>query len=211
MKLYYAPGACSLSDEIALREAGLSFEAEAVDIRTKRTESGTDFRHINPKGYVPALVLDGGDVVTENVAVLDWIADQYPALRPKGALSRTRLVEMLAFIATEIHRAFKPLWHGGAEPDKQKARETVAALLRFAATQMRGSYLFGDELSAADGYLFVMVRWAEKFGIAVPDVLLEFRRRMEERPLVQAALERHEGTLRKSTGSSTAQHAAASA
>jgi glutathione S-transferase len=211
MKLYYAPGACSLSDEIALREAGLRFEAEAVDIRTKRTESGANFRDINPKGYVPALVLDGGEVITENVAVLDWIADQSPALRPKGALSRTRLVEMLAFIATEIHRAFKPLWHSGAEPDKQKARETVAALLRFAATQMRGSYLFGDELSAADGYLFVMVRWAEKFGIAVPDVLLEFRRRMEERPLVQAALERHEGTLRKSTGSSTAQHAAASA
>lgn len=193
MKLYYSPGACSLSDEIALLEAGLRFEAEAVDIRSKRTESGADFHDINPKGYVPALVLDDGEVVTENVAVLDWIAGQYPALRPKGALSRTRLLEMLAFISTEIHKAFKPLWHGGTEPEKQKAREKVAALLQFIATQLRGNYLFGDELSAADGYLLVMLRWAEKFGIAVPEALLGFRRRMEARPSVQAAVTRHEG------------------
>jgi glutathione S-transferase len=210
MKLYYAPGACSLSDEIALREAGLPFEAQAVDIRTKRTEAGADFRDVNPKGYVPALVLDDGAVITENVAVLDWIADQNPALRPKGALSRTRLLEMLAFIATEIHPAFKPLWHSSAEPEKQKAREKVAALLRFAATQMRGDYLFGDELSAADGYLFVMVRWAEKFAIAVPDALLGFRRRMEERPLVRSALERHDAMLRKPAVASAPQYAAAS-
>lgn len=210
MKLYYAPGACSLSDEIALLEAGLRFEAEAVDLRTKRTESGADFHDVNPKGYVPALVLDSGEVITENIAVLDWIAEQHPALRPNGSLARTRLLEMLAFISTEIHRAFKPLWHGGAEPDKQRARDTVAALLQFAATQMQGNYLFGDELSAADCYLYVMVRWAGKFGIAVPDVLLGFRHRMEERTLVQAAVERHDGTLQKRSASSAARPAAAS-
>jgi glutathione S-transferase len=122
--------------------------------------------------------------------VLYWIADQYPALRPRGALSRTRLLEMLAFISTEIHRAFKPLWHGGGVPDKQQARETVASLLQFTATQMQGDFLFGDEMSAADCYLFVMLRWADKFDVAVPEALLRLRRRMESRPSVQAALER---------------------
>ena len=91
-----------------------SFEIEAVDIHTKRTEIRRGFSlTINPKGYVPALVLDDGETITENIAVLDWIAEQYPALRPNGALSRTRHLEMLTFISTEIHRAFKPLWHGG--------------------------------------------------------------------------------------------------
>jgi glutathione S-transferase len=188
MKLYYAPGACSLADHIALLEAGLSFEAVAVDIRTKRTQSGADFRDVNPKGYVPALVLDGGEIITENIAVLDWIAEQYPALRPEGALSRTRLLEMLTFISTEIHRAFKPMWHGGGESEKQKARETVANLLQFTAGQMHGDYLFGDRLSVADCYLFVMLRWADRFGIAAPEALRRLQRRMQERPSVQAAL-----------------------
>lgn len=189
MKLYYARGACSLADHIALLEAGQSFAIEAVDIRTKRTETGADFRAVNPKGYVPALLLDNGEIITENIAVLDWIAEQYPALRPDGALSRTRLLEMLTFISTEIHRAFKPMWHAGSEAEKQKARDTVASLLRFTATQMRGDYLFGNRISAADCYLFVMLRWAEKFGVAVPEVLLRLRQRMDARPSVRAALE----------------------
>ena len=122
MKLYYSPGACSLADHIALLEVGAKFETEAVDIRTKRTASGEDFRTINPKGYVPALVLDDCETLTENIAVLDWIAEQYPQLRRNGSLSRTRQLEMLAFISTEIHIAFKPLWHGAAEADKQDER-----------------------------------------------------------------------------------------
>jgi glutathione S-transferase len=204
MKLYFAPGACSLADHIALLEAGQHFETMAVDIRTKRTELGTDFHDINPKGYVPALVLDSGETITENIAVLDWIADQHPALRPKGALSRTRLLEMLAFISTELHRAFKPLWHGGAEQEKQKARETVAMLLRFTATQVRGSYLFGDELSVADCYLFVMLRWADNFDIAVPEALLRLRHRMEERASVQAALKREDSLVLRNRSSAVA-------
>jgi glutathione S-transferase len=190
MKLYYAPNACSLADHIALLEVGARFEAEAVDIRTKRTASGEDFRTINPKGCVPALLLDDCEILTENVAVLDWIAEQYPQLRRNGVLSRTRQLEMLAFIATELHHTFKPLWHGGTEFDKEQARETVASLFQFTATRMRGDYLFGDELSAADCYLYVMLRWAERFGIAVPDTLLRLQWRMEERPAVQAALAR---------------------
>jgi glutathione S-transferase len=190
MKLYYAPGACSLADHIALLEAGAKFETEAVDIRTKRTASGEDFRTINPKGYVPALVLDDCEVLTENVAVLDWIAEQYPQLRRNGVLSRTRQLEMLTFISTEIHRAFKPMWHAGAETEKQKACETVTRLFEFTAGRMQGDYLFGDELSVADCYLYVTLRWAEKFGVAVPDALLRLQWRMEQRPAVQAALGR---------------------
>jgi glutathione S-transferase len=192
MKLYYAPNACSLADHIALLEVGARFEAEAVDIRAKRTASGEDFYTINPKGYVPALVLDDCEILTENVAVLDWIAEQYPQLRRNGVLSRTRELEMLAFIATEIHRAFKSLWRGGREEEKQKAREEVASLLQFTAARLQGGYLFGDELSAADCYLYVMLRWAERFGIAIPDALLRMQWRMEERPAVQAALAREE-------------------
>ena len=194
MKLYYAPNACSLADHIALLEVDARFEAEAVDIHTKRKASGEDFYAINPKGCVPALVLDDCEVLTENVAVLDWIAEQYPQLRHNGVLSRTRQLEMLAFIATELHRAFKPLWHGGMESEKAQAKESVANLLRFTATRLSGDYLFGSELSVADCYLYVMLRWAERFGIAVPEALLRFQWRMEQRPAVQAALAR-EGSV----------------
>jgi glutathione S-transferase len=191
MKLYYSPGACSLADHIALLEVGAKFEAEAIDIRTKKTASGEDFLTINPKGYVPALVLDDCEILTENIAVLDWIADQYPQLRRNGVLSRTRQIEMLAFISTEIHRAFKPMWHGTDE-EKSKARGAITGLFEYAAKQMQGDYLFGGELTVADCYLFVMTRWAERFDVAMPDKLRRFRRRMEERPAVKAALETEE-------------------
>ena len=191
MKLFYSPGACSLADHIALLEVGAKFEAVAVDIRTKKTASGEDFLAINPKGYVPALVLDDCEILTENIAVLDWIADQYPQLRRNGALSRTRQIEMLAFISTEIHRAFKPMWHG-TDAEKDKARETITGLLEYAAKQFQGDYLFGRELTVADCYLFVMTRWADKTDVAMPDALRRFARRMEQRPAVKAALETEE-------------------
>lgn len=200
MKLYYAPNACSLADHIALLEGGARFDAEAVDLRTKKTASGEDFREINPKGYVPALVLDNGDLLTENIAVLDWIAAQYPALQPGDIMARTRQLEMLAFISTEIHRAFKPMWRDGTEAQKQQARDAVANLLQFTATQMRGDYLLGDSLSVADCYLFVMLRWAEKFGIAVPEALLSVQWRMEARPSVQAAIAQEELFMRQRSG-----------
>lgn len=194
MKLYFSPGACSLADHIALLEVGAKFEAEAVDIHTKRTASGDDFRAISPKGYVPALVLDDCEILTENIAVLDWISEQYPQLRRNGSLSRTRQLEMLAYISTEIHGAYKPLWHGGGEAGKQAARERIAGLFAFVASKLQGDYLFGSEPSAADCYLFVMLRWAGKFGIAAPDALVSLQRLMEARPSVRAALEREEGT-----------------
>jgi predicted GNAT family acetyltransferase len=133
-------------------------------------------------------------VLTENIALLDWIAGQAPSLQPSGAMGRSRQLEMLSFIESDIHHAFKPMWHDSSEAEKRKAAETIAGLLRFAATQMRGDYLFGDQLSAADCFLFVMLRWAEKFGVAVPDVLLRLQWRMTQRPAVEDAIRREEGT-----------------
>ena len=118
MKLYYAPGACSLADHIALHEAGLPFEHEEVDLKTKRTEGGADFSKINPKGYVPALTLDSGETLSENIAILDWIAHQKTALKPAGPLGHTHLLEALAYISTEIHKTFKPFFSGAGDDEK---------------------------------------------------------------------------------------------
>lgn len=185
MKLYYSPLACSLADHIALIEAGVPFDRESVDLRTKRTRSGADFSRVTSKGYVPALVLDDGEVLTENIAILDWLAAQYPALGVAGPLGRTRLLEALAFISTEIHRSFKPLWHGGNEI---RARLTISSLLHDQADVMAGDYLFGATPSVADFYLFVMLLWAERFDVGTPAPLLTMRDRMKQRPAVEAAL-----------------------
>ena len=194
MKLYYSPLACSLADHIALREAGMAFDTERVDLRTLRTETGADFRVINPKGYVPALVLDGGELLTENVAVLDWIAGEAPVLSVDGPLGRTRVLEALTYITTEIHRAFKPMWHRGNEAEKATASATVTRLMTPMSDAMGGDYLFGDRPSVADFYLFVMLLWAERFGVETPTALGAMRERMKGRPAAREALI-HEGLL----------------
>lgn len=194
MKLYYSPGACSLSDHVALHEAGLSFDHEKVDLKTKQTESGRDFLAINPKGYVPALTLDSGETLSENVAILDWIAHQDGALKPQGALGHTHLLEALAFISTEIHKAFKPFFAGASDEDKEKAGQTILKRMGYLADTMQGDYLFGGDLSAADCYLFVMLLWARKNGLDVPTKLAALRDRMLERPAVQKAM-KHEGLI----------------
>lgn len=139
LKLYYAPGACSLANHIALHEAGAPFDTERVDIRTHTTEHGIDFRTISSKGYVPALILADGHMLTENIAVLDYLATLYPQLAPAGPLGRTRMIEGLAFISTELHRAFKPMWHGGSERERAHASETVTGLLDLLSEGMRAS------------------------------------------------------------------------
>jgi glutathione S-transferase len=194
MKLYYAPGACSLSDHIALHEAGLSFNHEKVDLKTKRTEGGADFAGINPKGYVPVLTLDSGETVSENIAILDWIAHQNPALKPAGPMGHTRLLEALAYISTEIHKAFKPFFSGAGDDEKAKAGETIGKRMAYLADMMTDHYLFGPDVSVADCYLFVMLLWAQKNGVEAPGRLVEFRDRMMERPSVQTAM-RHEGLI----------------
>lgn len=194
MKLYYSPLACSLADHIALLEAGVPFERERVDLKTKRTASGADFNDVTRKGYVPALVLDSGEVLTENIAILDWLAAQYPALGAAGELGRTRLLEALAFISTEVHRSFKPMWHAESETQKARARATISRLLDNLADTLEGDYLFGHAPSVADFYLFVMLLWAERFNIGIPASFIALRHRMAARPAVQAAM-RHEGLL----------------
>jgi glutathione S-transferase len=192
MKLYYSPLACSLADHIALLEAGVPFERERVDLGTKRTETGADFSLVTPKAYVPALVLDDGQVLTENIAILDWLGAQYPALGVGGRLGRTRLLEALAFISTELHRSFKPMWHATGEAEKAMARAPIAALLAQISAWLDGDYLFGPIPSVADFYLFVMLLWADRFDVETPAPLIALRERLLLRPAVQAAL-RHEG------------------
>ncbi|MER9263529.1 hypothetical protein NKI63_02990 [Mesorhizobium sp. M0410] len=127
MKLYYSPLACSLADHIALEEAGASFERETLNLKTKRTASGDDFTTVTRKGYVPALVLDSGETLTENIAVLDWLASRYPALGVEGPLGRTRVLEALTYVSTEIHRSFKPMWHQSSDAERPRRARRLRA------------------------------------------------------------------------------------
>lgn len=192
MKLYYAPGACSLADHIALHEAGISFEHEKVDLKAKRTESGADYTTINPKGYVPALTLDSGETLSENVAILDWIAHQDTSLKPSGQMGHTHLLEALAYVSTEIHKGFKPFFSGGSDEEKSKAGETILKRMGYLAETMQDDFLFGPDVSVADCYLFVMLLWAQKNDLQAPAKLTAFRNRMMQRPAVQKAM-KHEG------------------
>lgn len=194
MKLYFAPGACSLADHIALHEAGLAFDHEKVDLKAHRTESGEDFYAVNPKGYVPALRLDGGEMLSENIAILDWITHQAPALKPGGALGHTEHLEALAYISTEVHKGFKPFFMGGSDDDKAKAATAIGKRLEYLVGTMRGDYLFGADVSAADCYLFVMLLWSEKLGVPISTPLAAFRDRMLARPSVRTAM-MHEGLI----------------
>lgn len=189
MKLYYCPWACSLAAHIALHEAGAPFENESVDIRTKITASGTDFNKVTRKGYVPALQLDNGEVVTENIAVLDYLAGVYPQFGLEGPLGRTRLVEALAYISTELHKSYKPYWHNGTDEQKAVASAYITARMRYLGDTIKGDYLFGDQPTVADFYLFVNTRWAERFGVEIPPAIVAIHERLNARPAVQATLQ----------------------
>jgi glutathione S-transferase len=193
MKLYYSPGACSLADHIALHEAGLKFECVKVDLKAKRTENGDDFAEINPKGYVPALEFDDGQTLTENIAILSWIADQAPDLAPHGPLGRYRLLETLAFISTEIHKAFRPFFApNSTDADKAAAAEQIGKRLKLIAENLQGDFLLANKMSVADAYLFVMLMWATKNRLTIPDPLPAYAARLRTREAVRLALE-HEG------------------
>jgi glutathione S-transferase len=193
MKLYLAPGACSLADHIAMHEAGLDFDRVKVDLKTKKTEDGRDYLQINPKGYVPAVEFDDGEVLTENVAILGVVADKALQLTPKGQFGHVRLTEMLAYISTEIHKAFKPFFRPDAtDAEKKAAGEVLAKRFGYLAERLTGDYLFGAQFTVADPYLFVMCLWAQKNGLSLPDPLPAFVTRMKARPAVRLALE-HEG------------------
>jgi glutathione S-transferase len=164
MKLYYLTAACSQAANIALREAGLKFELVKVDRKTKRTADGQDYSEINPRGYVPALALDNGEVLTENIAVLLYIADRNPAakLAPAAAtMERYRLIEWLSFITSELHKGFSPLFRAEASPDvKQYARNYLMTRLEQAQRMLGGkTWVLGEQFSVADAYLFVVLGW----------------------------------------------------
>jgi glutathione S-transferase len=195
MKLYYFSGACSLASNIALREAGLPFELVKVDRRTRKAADGLDFNEINPKGYVPALALDNGEVLTENVAVLQYIADRNPAAKlapPAGTMDRYRLVEWLAFISSEIHKNFSPLFRDDASEDtKQYVRKVLSARVEF-LNRALGSrpFLMGEQFTVADAYLFTVVGWSRhlNFDLGKWPQLQRYMERVGARPQVIEAL-----------------------
>jgi len=201
MKLYYSPGACSLSPHIALEEAGLPYEAVLAPTKTKALPDGSDYRKINPLGYVPYLVLDDGTGLPEGPAIVQYIADQAPAKRlapPNGSLARYRLQSWLNFIGTELHKGFGPLFNP-ASPDEVKAaaKERLATRLKWVDEQLAGkTWLMGDDFSVADGYLFTVTNWAKPMQIDLsPYPNLEaWRARVAARPAVQAAM-KAEGLL----------------
>jgi len=189
MKLYYSPGACSLAGRISLHEAGLDAEFERVDLKTKFTEHGYDYNAINSRGgYVPMLVLDDGDAVTENIAVLELIADREPKLAPGGPLGRTRLLETLSYLSTELHIAFKPFFHDASDAEKAAASEAVAKRLDVIDERINELYLFGPRFTVADAYLFVMLRWAAGFGVPMSPDMHAYFERVAERETVRRAL-----------------------
>lgn len=196
MKLYYMPGACSLASHITLREVGAAFDLEKVDAKQKKTERGADYTAINPKGYVPALALDNGELLTEGVAIMQYIADQNPkaGLAPAaGTLARARLQEQLNFVAAELHKAFSPLFNPSLpESDKAAARERVGQKLDLVEQLLSDgrSYLVGDNFSVADAYLFTVTNWTGPTGIGLDrwPHLAAFQQRIAARETVQAAL-----------------------
>jgi len=195
MKLYYAQGACSLAPHIAAREAGLPIEVEKVDLRQKKTAGGEDFAAINPKGYVPALRLDDGTVLTEAAALLQYLGDKAPAsglLAAPGSMERYKVIEWLTFISSELHKSFGPLWYPkSSEEAKQGAREKILQRLGFVEKALeKGDYLMGSRFTLADAYLFTIVNWSGMTGVDISGLprLQAYIKRVGARPKVQEAL-----------------------
>jgi len=194
MKLYYVPGACSLSPHIVLRELGLPFELERLDPKTGKTERGTDYRSLNPKGAVPLLELDDGQRLSEGPAIVQYLADRRPeaGLAPRpGTMERYRLQEWLNYVTSELHKRFGPLF-GGRAPTEWRAalREQLGQQFDFVAGALRDrDYLLGPQLSVADIYLFVVSSWAKPMEIDIGrwPALQAHWKRIAARPSVQAA------------------------
>ena len=203
MKLYYSPGACSQSPHIVARELGLPIELKKVNTKDKTVEGGGDFWKVNPRGYVPALELDNGQVLTEGPAIVQYLADQKPeaGLAPKaGSFERYRLQEWLNFLATELHKQFSPLFKPNTPEDyKPVVKETIAGRLDWLDKQLAGKdYLMGSQFTVADAYLFVLLGWTRptQLDLARWPNRQAFHKRVGSRPKVKDALEA-EGLLKK--------------
>ena len=196
MKLYFSPGACSLSPHIVLRESGLPFELEAVDLKTKKTKSRADFNTISVKSAVPTLQLDDGQVLTEGAAIVQYLADKAPVMKlapTAGTLERVRLQEWLNFIATELHKTFSPLFSPATPPETKKlAMDKLRKNFGYVERQLEGkAYLMGEHFTGAVAYLYVMLTWAGLFQMdrAQWPTLAAYFERVSARPAVKAALE----------------------
>jgi glutathione S-transferase len=202
MKLYYSPGACSLAPHIVAREAGLSLDLEKIDLANRTTASGRSYLEVNPKGYVPALQVQDGTVMTEVSALIQYLADQAPQaglIPAAGTPERYKVLVWIGFIATEIHKGFGPLWNP-TTPDavKQATKERLFQRFAYVDQQLDGrSNLTGERLTVADAYLFVVVNWTNFHGLSLGDYpnLAAFMERVAARPKVQDALQA-EGLLK---------------
>ena len=195
MKLYYAPAACSQAPHIAAREAGLPIELAKVEFPSKRTESGESLYDVNPKGAVPALKLDDGNVLTENAVILQYLADQAPGSDlavPREGIERWRQLELLNFIATEIHKGFAPLWNPATpEEFKQATREALGKKFDYLQEKIGdGPYILGDRFSIVDAYAFAVLNWTRihQIDIARWPGLAAYLGRVAARPAVQETL-----------------------
>ncbi|MEI9992684.1 MAG: glutathione transferase GstA [Rhizomicrobium sp.] len=193
MKLYFARGTCSLSPHIVAEEAGIALEYERVDIKTHRTASGADFHAISPKGYVPALLLDDGTLLSEGPAIVQYLADLKPEaglLPPVGDVARYRVIEWLSFVNSEMHKSFSPLFDPAALAEvKAESRAKLAKHFAFAGAALGDqSYLTGETFTVADAYFFVMTSWSIFQKIEVPRNVADFRTRVTARPAVHRAL-----------------------
>ncbi|HXF65503.1 MAG TPA: glutathione transferase GstA [Burkholderiales bacterium] len=201
MKLYYVPGACSLSPHIVARELGIPLELKKVDTKTKTIEGGGDYRKVNARGYVPALELDNGEVLTEGPAIVQYLADQKPdaGLAPKaGSFERYRLQEWLNFLATEVHKQFSPLFRPNTPAEYKKiAKENLAARFDWLDQQLAGRpYLMGETFTVADAYAYVLLNWTKfhEIELARWPNLAAYQQRVGARPKVREAM-RAEGLL----------------
>jgi len=195
MKLYYSPGACSLSPHITLREAGLPFDLVLASTKTHKLADGTDYYTINPKGYVPLLELDDGQRLSEGPAIVQYIADRAPAsgLAPAaGTMARYRLIEWLNFISTELHKSYSPLFNP-AMPEEGKAvyRERLKGRYKYVNEQLEGKqFVMGNTFTAADAYLYTVTTWAPRVNVDIAGLanLQAYMARVGARPSVQSAL-----------------------
>jgi glutathione S-transferase len=200
MKLYFSPGACSLSPHIVLRELGLPFELERVDTKAQQTASGANFTALNPKKYVPALQLDDGQVLTEGAVIVQYLADRKPDAQlvpAPGSMERYRVQEWLNYVASEVHKSFSPLFRA-SEEQRPALRDVLAAKLEYIARQLEGhQFLTGERFSIADAYLFTVLNWSKRVGIDLGrwPALEAYLKRIFARPAVRSAMEA-EGLLR---------------
>ena len=195
MKLYFTPGACSMAPHIALREAGLAYELQKVDLSKHQTDAGEDYYKINPKGYVPALRLDNGELLTEVAAILQYVADQKPAsgLSPSaGTMEHYRLVEWLNFIASEIHKQFGPMFNPKITPEwRQNQLNALSRRFDYLSERLAGNqYLFGGKFTIADAYLFTVLNWTGFLDIDLGKwpKLKDYMARIAARPAVKEAM-----------------------